>query len=452
MSNANGGTGGNSAYDKNNCTLQSGTSYATGVDPYIEIEYTSASATGSTVNTTTNVTGAQTKTLTLSRNTVGIHTVQCKISHSIAVNNPASVSESTGSTRENSPLWTDKVEFNALSAVNLTRSLLTYEVTKDNSNGIHASETVNLFVKPMALSGTPTNNNATRNIHVYADEEDIAVKIWMAGSAGQAFNGNHGGWGGRTIFKYTLQKNKEYTFKLGSTVEPTSSIGRGGAGAYFYEGGRLLVACGGGGAAGWNQGVNGGNGGGANVPGRPGGGMGGGEGGLKVNPGELQSGGSHNMGRTTAQGRANPLAGTPGGKVESCTTGEYWREQGFSPCQDVGQGKFRDNTGREVTATNSNVIRGYKADVDKYGYRHNGGNSRVQVNGTFISGGGAGAYGGAAAGSSAGGGGGGSGYTNGSVSILHTQVGGNGSANAYALIELLTGDNDTTDHQSVKNP
>ena len=446
--NAGGGTGGSSAYDKNNCTLQSGTSYATGVDPYIEIEYTSASATGSTVDTTTNVTGAQTKTLTLSRNTVGIHTVQCKISHPIAVNNPASVLESSGSTRENSPLWTDKVEFNALSAVNLTRSLLTYEVTKDNSNGIHASETVNLFVQPMPLEGTPTNENATRNIHVYAHEEDIAVKIWMAGSAGQSFNGNHGGWGGRTIFKYTLQRNKEYTFKLGSTVEPTSSLGRGGAGAYFYEGGRLLVACGGGGAAGWAQGVNGGNGGGADVPGRPGGGASGGSGGQKVNVGELSSSGKLPFtffGSQGAQGK--------GGKVESCTTGQYWRDQGFSPCQDVGRGKFRDNTGREVTSTNNNIIRGYKADTDKYGYRHNGGNSKTQINGTYIGGGGAGAYGGDSCPNLFdGGGGGGSGYTNGSVTILHTQVGGNGSANAYALIELLTADNDTTDHQTVENP
>ena len=63
-----------------------------------------------------------------------------------------------------------------------------------------------------------------------------------------------------------ITEKVEYTFKLGATVEPTASIGRGGAGAYFYEKGRLLVACGGGGASGW-YGGSGGDGGGAGVAG-----------------------------------------------------------------------------------------------------------------------------------------------------------------------------------------
>ena len=84
------------------------------------IEYTSPSETGYQVRSVTKVTGTQTDTLTIERDTVGVHTVQCAISHPIAVNNPAS-----SSTRENSPIWTDKVEFNTMSAVNLTRSNLT---------------------------------------------------------------------------------------------------------------------------------------------------------------------------------------------------------------------------------------------------------------------------------------------------------------------------------------
>ena len=262
MSKAGGGGGGSSAYNSNAVTLQTASSAATGVDPYIEVEYTSASATGETVTTTTTISGAQSKTLRLKRDTVGIHTVQCKVSHPTAVNNPAS-----SDTRENDPIWTDKVEFSALSAVNLTRTNLRYEITKDYSKGTHKAETVNLFVQPMTLAGTPTHSNATRNIHVYPPEEDIAVKITMSGSAGESFNGNTGGQGGMSIFTYTLLKNTEYTFKLGCTVEPTSSIGRGGAGAYFYEGGRLLVACGGGGAAGWSH--IGGRGGGAGDFGSP---------------------------------------------------------------------------------------------------------------------------------------------------------------------------------------
>ena len=421
MSRAGGGGGGTSAYNNNAITLQSGTSSATGVDPYVEVEYTSASATGETVTTTTKVTGAQSNELTLRRDTVGIHTVQCKISHPTAVNNPTS-----SDTRENDPIWTDKVEFSALSAVNLTRSNLTYECTRDESLGNHRVETVNLFVQPMTLAGTPTNSNATRNIHVYPPEEDLLVKVTMSAAAGESFNGNKGGQGGRSIFTYTLLKNTEYTFKLGCTVEPTSSIGRGGAGAYFYEGGRLLVACGGGGASGWNHG--GGKGGGGGTSGENGRGANGGNGGQKVNDGEL-----------TASGILP--SGIKGGKVESCTTGQFLRDQGHAPCEFTGSSeRFMLFNGTKNMNTRL-IKRGYKADFDKFGYRHNGGNSSSQVNGQFVGGGGSGAYGGDAAGDPTSGGGGASGYDNGSVNMLWSQQGGNGNSQAQCLIELLTSDN-----------
>ena len=238
------------------------------------------------------------------------------------------------------------------------------------------------------------------------------------------------------IFTYTLLKNTEYTFKLGCTVEPTSSIGRGGAGAYFYEGGRLLVCCGGGGASGWESNSHGGAGGGAGVAGQPGNGRGGGEGGRKVNTGELQAGGAFNIG----EGFSGP--GTPGGKVESCTTGMYWRNQGIGPCEFMGEGRFRNINGVEISNTSNLVKRGYKADTDNYGYRHNGGNSISQWNGTFVGGGGSGAYGGNSCSDAFSGGGGGSGYTNGSVNMLWAQVGGNENSQAQALIELLTSDNE----------
>ena len=414
-----GGGGGTSAYNSDACTLQSGTSSATGVDPYIEVEYTSPSATGSQVTTTTTVHGWQTKTLRVKRDTVGIHTVQCAITHPIAVNNPAS-----SSTRSNSTIWTDKVEFNALSAVNLTRSNLTYEITQDNLTSVFSTATVNLFVEPMQLTGWP--ENAERGIQIFPKEEDITVKMTMSGSAGQDFNGKPGGHGGLAIFTYTLQRNTEYTLKLGSTVEPTSSIGRGGAGAFFYEGGRLLVACGGGGAAGWNHG--GGHGGGGGTAGANGRGSRGGNGGMRVNDGELPSSG------------VLP-SGLNGGKVESCTTGQYWRDHGYSPCSWIGGRHFYLFNGVRNGNTNGSVNRGYKADYSKHGYRHNGGNSASQVNGTWVGGGGSGAYGGDACGVANSGGGGGSGYDNGSVNMLFAGQGGNGSNVSQCLIELLTSDN-----------
>jgi len=468
MSKAGGGQGGTSAYNSNAVTLQTASSAATGVDPYIEVEYTSASATGKTVTTTTTVSGAQSKTLRVKRDTVGIHTVQCKVSHPTAVNNPAS-----SDTRDNDPIWTDKVEFSALSAVNLTRSNLTYEITKDDSSGVHRVETVNLFVQPLTLAGTPTNNNATRNIHVYPPEEDITVKITMSGSAGEGFNGNKGGQGGMSIFTYTLLKNHEYTFKLGCTVEPTASIGRGGAGAYFYEGGRLLVCCGGGGASGFEARqagdsavgfCDGGHGGGAGIAGLPGNGTDAGAGGRAVRTGELPAQGLHFVDHSQDQldqirsvsyatayhnqvlgYRLGFGQGTPGGKVESCTTGMYWRKQGISPCEYMGYDKFRNDIGTKQINTSASVLRGYKADTENFGYRHNGGNSTVQFGGTFVGGGGAGAYGGTSCSPSnfrKSGGGGGSGYTNGSVNMLFSQVGGNVNPEASALIELLTSDNE----------
>ncbi len=417
---ANGGGGGTSAYNSDACTLQTDQG-ATGVDPYIEVEYTSPSESGIQVTTTTTISGAQEKKLSLKRDTVGIHTVQCKISHPTAVNNPAS-----SSTRENSPVWTDKVEFNALSAVNLTRSNLTYEICQDNTTSSYSTETVNLFVQPLVLTGWSASNNSYRNIMIFPQEEDITVRMTMSGSAGQDFNGNKGGQGGLSIFTYTLQRNTEYTLKLGVTIEPTASIGRGGAGAYFYEGGRLLVACGGGGAAGWGN--AGGKGGGAEVPGQRGGGSSGGDGGEKVNAGELPASGVLPNGHI-------------GGKVESCTTGQYWRDQGIAPCEFMGEGKFRLFNGT-INSNTKSIKRGYKADYDKFGYRHNGGNSSQQVNGTFVGGGGAGAYGGDACIIANSAGGGGSGYTNGSVNMLWNQQGGNGNSQAQCLVELLTSDND----------
>ena len=412
---ATGGGGGTSAYNNEAITLQSGTSSATGVDPYIEVEYTSPSETGSQVRSVTKVTGTQTDTLTIERDTVGVHTVQCAISHPIAVNNPAS-----SSTRENSPIWTNKVEFNTMSAVNLTRSNLTYEITQDNLTSVFSTATVNLFVQPMQLTGWA--ENAERNIHIFPEEEDLQLKFTMAGSAGQDFNGYKGGQGGETIFKYTLLRNTEYTLKLGCTVEPTSSIGRGGAGAFFYEGGRLLVACGGGGAAGWSD--NGGRGGGAGVNGENGKGNGSGNGGRRVNDGELPASGYLPSGLNS-------------GKVESCTTGQFLRDMGHAPCEYIGNSErfFLFNGTRNM---NTRLIkRGYKADYGKHGYRHNGGNSSSQINGTFVGGGGSGAYGGDATSNPQAGGGGGGGYSNGSVTIITTKQGGNTSNLSQCLIELV---------------
>ena len=188
----------------------------------------------------------------------------------------------------------------------------------------------------------------------------------------------------------------------------------------------MLVACGGGGASGW-YGGNGGDGGGAGVAGASGSGQNRGVGGIKYNDGDLPAAGVLPSGAT-------------GGKIESCTTGGYWNTQGYSPCSDLGQRKFFLANGQQNLSTQT-ILRGYKAaDVNSsYGFRHNGGNSQViGANGLFVGGGGSGAGGGNAASGADSGGGGASGYSNGSVTIVSTQQGGNTTEFAGALITLIT--------------
>ena len=367
--------------------------------------------------------------MTISSNTVGIQTVRCLIKHPTASLNhgqatlPSEENESDGVL--DSGLLTVTRNFETISAVNLQQSNITAEVVMDDNVNTFDDSTQNLFLGPLNLQATTEDFEMTRAITVFPTEENIAVRIEMAGSAGQSFNGNSGGEGGKCTFTTTLQKNTEYTFKLGATVEPTASIGRGGAGAYFYEKGRLLVACGGGGASGW-YGGSGGDGGGAGVAGGSGSGQNRGTGGAKYNDGNLPAAGIL-------------PSGTTGGKIESCTTGDYWNTQGFSPCSDLGQRKFVLANG-QINNSTQTILRGYKASAATiYGFRHNGGNSSViGANGLFVGGGGSGAGGGNAASGADSGGGGASGYTNGSVTIVSAQQGGNNNDKAFAQISLIT--------------
>ena len=427
--NATGGSGGQSAYNSQVVTLQENAE--TGVQPFVEVTYTSATQGGGQTQTIqTTISGSQTNSMTIQSDTVGIQTVRCLIKHPTAAlnegqaTNPSEANESDGVL--NDGLLTVTRNFETISSVNLQQSNLTVELVRDDDVNVFDTDEQNLFLGPLNLQATTSDFDMTRAITVFPTEENIAVRIEMGGSAGQSFNGNAGGEGGKCTFTTTLLKNTEYTFKLGATIEPTASIGRGGAGAYFYEKGRLLVACGGGGASGW-YGGSGGDGGGAGVAGQSGSGANGGVGGTKYNDGDLPSAGILPSGVT-------------GGKIESCTTGGYWNTQGFSPCSDLGQRQFVLANGQINTST-ATLERGYKAaDVNSdYGFRHNGGNSQViGANGLFVGGGGSGAGGGNAASGADSGGGGASGYSNGTVTITSAQQGGNNSSFAFAQIRLLT--------------
>ena len=428
--NSTGGSGGESRYRSDVATKISDST--NGVTPEVIVEYVSSTegSGGSDVTVKTTISGSQTDSLTIKSDAVGIQTVRCLIKHPTAAlnfaqaKNPSEANESDG-------LFSDGLlsvtrNFETISSVNTKQSFITYELVRDDDVNRFATGEENLFLGPFGFNASKDNFDMTRTITVFPKDENLAVKIQMGGSAGQSFNGNSGGEGGVCVFTTTLLKNTEYTFKLGVTVEPTSSIGRGGAGAYFYEKGRLLVACGGGGASGW-YGGNGGDGGGAGVAGASGSGQNRGVGGIKYNDGDLPAAGVLPSGAT-------------GGKIESCTTGGYWNTQGYSPCSDLGQQQFVLANGQINTST-ATIERGYKAaDVNSsYGFRHNGGNSQViGANGLFVGGGGSGAGGGNAASGADSGGGGASGYSNGSVTIVSTRQGGNTSSFAFAQIKLIT--------------
>ena len=425
-----GGSGGASRYRSDVATKLSDST--DGVTPEVIIEYVSSSegSGGSDVTVKTTISGSQTNSLTIKSDAVGIQTVRCLIKHPTAAlnfaqaRNPSEPNESDGVL--DGGLLSVTRNFETISSVNTQQSFLTYELVRDDDINRFATGEQNLFLGPLGLQASTDNFDMTRTITVFPTEENLAVKIQMAGSAGQSFNGNKGGEGGQCVFTTTLLKDTEYTFKLGATVEPTSSIGRGGAGAYFYEKGRLLVACGGGGASGW-YGGNGGDGGGAGVAGAFGSGQNRGSGGTKYNDGNLPAAGILSSGAT-------------GGKIESCTTGGYWNTQGFSPCSDLGQRNFFLANGQQNLSTQT-ILRGYKAsDVNSsYGFRHNGGNSQViGANGLFVGGGGSGAGVGNAASGADSGGGGASGYSNGSVTIVSTRQGGNNNEKAFAQISLIT--------------
>ena len=347
----------------------------------------------------TTISGEQSNCVTLSNNTVGVNTIQGVITHANATN---------------SPLYTDVTTYNVVDS----RQIVSYDLTSDGG-GWYGNGSQNLADGSLTLTADP--NTWTRTINLYTPEEDVPVKITFAAGAGSSRNSNRGGYGGKSVFNLTLTQNTEYIVKLGALTAPSGGSNGGGGGAFFYKKGNLLVALGGGGGAGDNG--RGGDGGGVAEGGENGGGRNGGNGGILYDEGALPLIGFF------AGGGYNPpvnYSAVTGGRVSACTIGNYWAGQGYAPCADVGNVKFRTGDGTEVSETPT-IQRGYKAGL---GHRNDGGNGSGNNGG-----GGGGAYGGDAGNGDGAGGGGASGYSNGEATIVTTQLGGNSSNNAYITIE-----------------
>jgi len=117
-----------------------------------------------------------------------------------------------------------------------------------------------------------------------------------------------------------------------------------------------------------------------------------------------------------------------GGRTIRCTKGVYWAQQGIPPCTAMSpEMKFRLSDGTEVTNT-ADIVRGFKA-----GYNIMQTAGKPNTNGGR---GGNGATGGTG-GNVKRAGGGGSGYTDGSVTVVSTRLGGS-TGDAKVILRIVS--------------
>ena len=367
---------------------------------------------GVSIFDTQNVVGAGTSILRLYTGFIpgGINLGIGSYAVSVEVSNPNAIP---------AQVISDDTTLNVVSA----RSILAYEFIESSWNGGGSKDLVNQgFVEFDA------NDPDERSICIYSTERDIDALITLAGSKGDAKNGNRGGYGGVSTFRLTLLRGIEYFIKLGvpysvGTGDKGGVVGGGGA-SIFYRQARTVAVCGGGGGAGQNN--RGGDGGGVNIAGQDGVGRNGGNGGTRFDIGSLDSDGSYarTINQTDNETYTTNANNVVGGELSTCTIGDYWANQGLSQCENIGSSQYRNSSGTLITQT-AQINRGFKAGKS---YRTNGGNGSGNQGG-----GGSGVFGGLAAITDGSGGGGGSGYSNGEVTIVSTQLGGH---NDYGYIKI----------------
>ena len=323
------------------------------------------------------VQGSSGKVLTITPSTAGISTVRVTVSNS---NAPSVIS--------------NDANLNTLSIS--ARKLVNFEYILLSSINSQLLQT-NLFDGEYIIS--QQSNQGL--VSFYCTETDIDVEMDLYGGKGSNSGSYLGGEGGFSRIRFTMIKNTEYVIVgLNSTINTP----------FIYRKGTLIATVGAGGNAGTSS--KGGFGGGIGVGGYNSNGQ------LDVAAivvGELSANGI--VGSATSLTAISPdtQAATPnGGRVLPCTRGVYWRQVGVSPCSDVGTTQFRLKEGAIVTNTAS-IVRGFKAG---YGINETSGQGS-----TGGGNGGSGATGGRG-GTNGSGGGGGSGYTDGSVTVVSTQLGG----------------------------
>jgi hypothetical protein len=367
-----------------------------------------------------NISGSGTPNLRITSSNISDNTVRARISHPTA---------------SNSPIFTNSVNFK----VSPARAILGIESypPPQFSGGRANFRTYDLLNGPFRTKSIDENQIRTNQgsiegnwdyapgaiLVVYAPERDIRVRITMAGGAGTRGRGGISALGGLSTFDYTFQRNVEYIFLLGHI---NITQGYGGGGTFLYRKSRLVAVVGGGGAgygflssgATPTNGV-GGPGGGINMAGGPG------TGGLTSLGTEFRGstpGGRYIPPGTFLQGRL-PSGGI-GGEISSCSNGTgVINASGVSACQDFpGLTQFRTvNNPNTPDPRSAFLSRGFKSGFPD-AFRYNNGVNPARTN--LNDDGGGGAEGGNQ-GEFYGGGGGGSGYSDGSINLINSVLGGN---------------------------
>ena len=410
-SSATGGNQGHSAYKTSLATLDGG-SYNRYVKSggaasgWAFLSYTITTSSQTNDTKTTTISGAETSSLTLNTDKVGVaYTVGVQI---------------TGAAG-NSPLTSDIAGYNIVSQFD--QALINIEAIGITTSA--SLSTVNLNNGEITFTSSDVrtdNTNAIRNYVLYSPERDVDVEMDMYGRTGNILTtgGGGGGEGGYSRIRLTLEKNTEYVITGLST-----SIGS----PALYRKGALLVRIGQGGDSAKVGGNGGGHGGGIGIAGGGGGGYIGGQGGAAYSAGNLPSNGRFGsifQSPTLSSGDTQASAPNAGISI-ACPKGIYWAQQGKTPCEDLGSVQFRLSDGSLVSNTTSTITRGYKDGYNiietaglGLGNGGNGGNGSIGGNG----------------GSSSGGGGGGSGYSSGAVTVITTTLGGS-TGEARVIVRVV---------------
>jgi len=351
------------------------------------IEFTAASK-----EVTTTVTGSNTTNLTINAEAAANGTIKCKV---------------TATDVQQSPVFSNTVSYVVVDP----RSLLEIE-TYNYTNATATLSEFDLANGDLTIDYASYPGNA---VCLYAGDKDIDVEVDMFGGIGFDQGSASGGEGGYSKIRFTMKKDEEYV--LTGLFDAVNA-------PFLYRKATLIAVVGGGGDTGPRN--NGGNGGGIGVAG---GVTGSTRGAIVYQAGELPENGTFSsmVPQETAIAPEGWTGGNSGGRVRPCARGVYWREQGKTPCEDLGTIKFRIPDGTEIS--NSAIIdRGYKSG---YNVIQTKGKGEVATDGGN---GGAGAVGGWG-GVNGDGGGGGSGYTDGSVTVIETQQGGS-TGNAKVIIRI----------------